>query len=318
MIPAVGAWPLVASAQQSTLPAIGFLSSFPLDTRPKFTGAFKKGLSEAGFTDGQNVAIDYSWAEAGQYDRLPAMAADLINRKVSVLFATPINAAVAAKKAASTTPVVFAIGSDPVEMHLVKTLNDPDGNGTGATFLSVELGRKRLEVLRDVIPKIASVALLVNPKNPTTPRQAKDMQTAATALGLQFRALNVNAQTNLEDTFATLVKERTDAVVVSADSAYWGLRDQLIASAAHHSLPTVYFAREFAAACGLISYNSDYADSIRQAGNYVGRILKGEKPGDLPVLQPTKFELVINLKTAKKLGLNVPQTLLATADEVIE
>ncbi len=315
---AVATWPLAARAQQTAMPVVGFLSSFPPDTRQEFTQAFRQGLNETGFTEGQNVTIEYRWGEAGQYDRLPRMAGDLIRRQVAVLFASPINAAVVAKDATSNTPVVFAIGSDPVEMRLVAALNRPGGNATGATFLSVELGRKRLELLRDLVPKIISVALLVNPNNPTTATQTKDMQTAATALGLKLQIVNISAQSNIENAFTTLVEQRADALVVSADSIFWELRDQLVASAARHSLPTVYFAREFAAAGGLISYNSDYADSIRQAGTYVGRILKGEKPADLPVLQPTKFALVLNLKTAKALGLTVPLIVQMTANEVIE
>ena len=311
-------WPLGARAQQAAKPVIGYLGSFPPDTREKFTQAFLHGLSEAGFIEGRNVTIEYRWAEADQYDRLPPMAADLIARRVDVLFASPINAAVAAKGATSTTPVVFAVGGDPVEMRLVATLNQPGGNATGATFLSVELGKKRVELLRNLLPKIGSVALLVNPKNPTTAMQTKDMQAATTALGLKFLVVNISAMNDFENALATVVQQGADALVVSADSLFWGLRDQLIGLAARRSLPAIYFAREFAAAGGLMSYNSDYADSIRQAGEYVGRILKGEKPADLPVLQPTKFELVINLNTAKALGITVPQALLVAADEVIE
>jgi putative tryptophan/tyrosine transport system substrate-binding protein len=311
-------WPLAARAQQSAMPVIGYLGSFPPDTRQKFTQAFQHGLSEAGFIEGRNVTIEYRWAEADQYDRLPGMVADLIARRVDVLFASPINAAVAAKDATSTTPVVFAVGGDPVEMRLVATLNQPGGNATGATFLSVELGKKRVELLRNLLPKIGSVALLANPKNPTTAMQTKDMQAATTALGLKFLVVNISAMTDFENALATVVQQGVDALVVSADSLFWSLRDQLIGLAARRSLPAIYFAREFAAAGGLMSYNSDYADSIRQAGEYVGRILKGEKPADLPVLQPTKFELVINLNTAKALGITVPQALLVAADEVIE
>jgi len=311
-------WPFAAHAQQSRMPVIGYLSSFPPDTRQKFTQAFQQGLHATDFIVGQNVTVEYRWAEAGQYDRLPAMAADLVDRGVAVLFASPINPAIAAKRATSTTPIVFAIGSDPVEMQLIASFNRPGGNATGATFLSVELGRKRLELLRDLVPKMASVAFLVNANNPTTPMQAKELQAAATALGCQLHVVNITAQSDLGKIFATLVQQRDGALAIGADPIFWDLRDQLIALAARHSLPAIYFAREFVAAGGLISYNSDFSDSIRQAGTYVGRILKGEKPADLPVLQPTKFELVVNLKTAKALGIVVPQTLLVTADEVIE
>lgn len=317
-VAAATAWPLGIRAQQASMPVIGYLSSFPSDTSKKFTQAFRDGLKESGFVEGDNVTIEYRLVDAAQYDRLPMEATDLIHQQVAVLFASPINAAMAAKRATTSTPIVFAVGSDPVDMRLVETLNQPGGNATGATFLSVELGNKRLELLRDIIPKIGSVAFLVNPENPTTATQTKDMRGAATTLGLKFRVVDISSAGDLEDVFAKLDQPRPDAVVVSADAIFWGLRDQLIALAARYSLPTVYFAREFVAAGGLVSYNSDYADSIRKAGTYVGLILKGEKPANLPVLQPTKFELVINLKTAKALGLTIPQTLQATADDVIE
>lgn len=315
---ASAAWPLAAKAQQSTVPVIGFLSSFPPDTRQKFSRAFQQGLQAADFIVGQNVTVEYRWAEVGEYDQLPAMAADLINRGVAVLFASPINAALAAKHATSATPIVFAIGSDPVEMGLAASLNRPGANATGVTFLSVELGRKRLELLRDLVPSLSSVAFLINPKNPTSAEQTKEIQAAAAVLGCQVHAVDVAPHSDLERIFATLAQAHDNALVVSADPIFWDLRDRLIALAARNSLPAVYFAREFAVAGGLISYNSDYADSIREAGTYAGRILKGEKPVDLPILQPTKFELVVNLKTAKMQGIAVPQTLLVAADEVIE
>jgi len=246
------------------------------------------------------------------------MAADLVGQRVDVLFASPLPAALAAKAATTTIPIVFAVGSDPVKTGLVLSLNRPGGNLTGATFLSVELGAKRLELLRDLVPKIASIGLLVNPNNPTAAVQTKDIQTATTALGLQLHVLHAASQSDFDSAFVTLVRQRTDALVVSADPFFLSHRDQLVALATRHSMPAIYYAREFAAAGGLISYASNFADSFRQAAIYVGRILKGGKPADLPVLQPTKFELVINLKTAKTLGLEVPPTLLARADEVIE
>jgi ABC-type uncharacterized transport system substrate-binding protein len=311
------AWPFAARAQQP-VPMIGYLSSFPADTNPKFAQAFLEGLKDAGFVDGRNVRIEYRWAEEGRYDQLPKMAADLVGQRVSVLFASPIPAALAAKAATATTPIVFAIGSDPVESGLVVSLNRPGGNVTGATFLSVELGAKRLELLRELVPKIASIALLVNPNNPNAAPQTKDMQAATSALGLHLDILSAGSQSDFADVFATLVRQRNDALVVSADPFFISHRGQLVELAMRRSMPAIYYAREFAAAGGLISYASSFAESFRQAATYVGRILKGEKPVDLPVQQPTKFELVINLRTVKTLGLTIPPSLLARADEVIE
>jgi putative tryptophan/tyrosine transport system substrate-binding protein len=315
---AAAAWPPAARAQQPAMPVVGYLSSFPAEINPKFTQAFRQGLNEGGFSEGRNVTIDYRWDEEGRYDRLPKMAADLVVRRVSVLFASPIPAALAAKAATATIPIVFAIGSDPVQTGLVDSLNRPGGNVTGATFLSVELGAKRLELLRDLVPKIVSIALLVNPNNPNAAVQTKEMQAATSALGLQLNVVNAASQSEFDNAFATLSRERTDALVVSADPFFFSHRDQLAALALRHSMPAIYYAREFAVAGGLISYASSFADSFRQAATYVGRILKGEKPADLPVLQPTKFELVINLIAAKAIGIEVPATLIARADEVIE
>jgi len=310
------AWPFPTRAQQS-MPVIGYLSSFPADTNPKFTQAFLRDLNDAGFVEGRNVAIEYRWSEEGRYDRLPMMAADLVGRGVTVLFASPIPAALAAKAETTTTPIVFAIGSDPIATGLVVSLNRPGGNVTGATFLSIELGAKRLELLRELMPKIASIALLVNPNNPNAAPQTRDMQ-ATTAAGLRLNILSAGSQSDFDNAFATLPPQRADALVVSADPFFMSHREQLTALAARHSMPAIYYAREFAAAGGLISYASSFTDSFRQAATYVGRILKGEKPANLPVMQPTKFELVINLKAAKALGLEIPPTLLAAADEVIE
>jgi ABC-type uncharacterized transport system substrate-binding protein len=315
---AVIARPLAVRAQQEALPLIGYLSNFPPDTNQKFAQAFLQGLNDERFVEGRNITIEYRLAARGHYDQLPMLAADLLRRKVAVLFASPINSALAAKAAATATPVVFAIGSDPVEMGLVASLSRPGGNATGATWLSVELGAKRLELLRELLPKISSIALLVNPKNPTTAIQAKDLRAATTALGLQLNIVSVGPETNFDNIIPILVRQHTDAVVVSADSLFFTHRDQLVRSAAHHSMPVMYFAREFVVAGGLISYATSYADSIRKAGTYVGRILKGEEPANLPVLEPTKFEFVLNLKTATALGLTVPPSMQVAADEVIE
>jgi putative tryptophan/tyrosine transport system substrate-binding protein len=315
---AAAAWPLVARAQQTTAPVIGYLSGWAAEASQKLTQAFRQGLNEAGFVEGRNVTIEYRFAEGGQSDQLSMMAADLIGRSVTVLFASPIAAALAAKAVTATTPIVFAIGSDPIEMGLVESMGRPGRNATGATFLSVELGAKRLELLHELVPKIASVGLLVNPNNPTSTMQTKDMQVATTALGLRLDIMSARSQSDFDSVFATLVRQRTDALVVSPDPVFLSHRDQLVALAMRHSMPTIYFSREFAVAGGLISYATSFADSFREAAAYVGRILKGEKVADLPVLQPTKFELVINLKTAKVLGLEVPLFMQQRADEIIE
>ncbi|TMK02592.1 MAG: ABC transporter substrate-binding protein [Alphaproteobacteria bacterium] len=316
---AAATWPLAARAQQSTVPVIGYLTTFLGDaTSRRFAEAFREGLKEQGFVEGQNVAVEYRSVEQGQYDQLRKMAADFVGRGIAVLFATPIPAAVAAKAATATTPIVFVIGSDPVEMGLVASLSRPGANATGATFFSVHLGAKRLELLRELAPSAASVALLVHPSNPTTARQIKDTQAAAAALRLQFATVSASSPGEFDKAFATLVEQRTNALMVSADSLFTSHSDQLVALAARHSIPTMYYAREFVAAGGLISYAANFADSYRQAGSYVARILKGEKAADLPVLQPTKFQLVINLKTAKALSLAIPPIMQMTADEVIE
>jgi putative ABC transport system substrate-binding protein len=308
--------PHAARAQQSAIPVIGFLSSYA--TNPHFIEAFRRGLGERGYVEGQNVAIEYRWVKEGRYDRLSTAAAELLDRRVAVIFAGPIPAALAAKAATATVPIVFAIGSDPVQSGLVGSLNRPGGNITGVGFLAVALGSKRLELLRNLAPKITTVALLVNPNNPNAEPQTKDTQLAAAALGLRLDVLKANSQDDLDLAFTTLVRHRAEALVVSADPFFINERARLVALATRHAVPTIYIVREFVTAGGLMSYGSNFADAHRQAGIYTARILKGEKPSDLPVVQSSKFELVINLKTATALGLTVPATLLALADEVIE
>jgi ABC-type uncharacterized transport system substrate-binding protein len=309
-------WPLAARAQQPAMPVIGFLSSFT--TNPRFVAAFRKGLGEAGYVEGKNVSIEYYWAEGGQYDRLPAVAADLVGRRVAVIVASPIPAALATKAATTTIPVVFAVGSDPIESGLVASLNQPGGNITGVGFLSVALGAKRLELLRDLVPKVTSIALLVNPNNANAEPQTKETKLAAARFGLEIDIITASSKADFDSAFATLVRQKAGALVVSVDPFFISQRDQLVERAARHAVPAIYYAREFTADGGLMSYGANFAVGYRQAGVYAGRILKGEKPGDLPVMLSDKFEFVINLKTAKALGVELPAKLLALADEVIE
>jgi len=310
------AWPEVARGQQPTTPVIGFLSSFT--TNPQFVAAFHRGLGEAGYVEGQNVAIEYHWVGEGEYGRLPAAAAELVHRRAAVIVASPIPAAVAAKAATRTIPIVFAVGSDPVEAGLVSSLNRPGGNITGIGFQSVALGAKRLELLRDLMPKLGSIAVLVNPRNPNANPQTTDMQSATAALGVRLDVLTAASKEELAIAFATLARRRPEALVVSADPFFISSRDLLVLLATRHAVPAIYYAREFAAAGGLMSYGTNFANAHREAGTYVARILKGEKPGDLPVMLSAKFELVINLNSATALGVDIPPTLLARADEVIE
>jgi putative ABC transport system substrate-binding protein len=309
------AWPLTARAQQRALPVIGYLSvGSPLATN---LGAFRKGLSEQGFTEGNNAVIEFRASE--QYDRLPALAAELVNRPVAVILTEGnFNAAHAAKTATSTTPVVFTLGADPVRLGLVASLNRPGGNLTGVIFLGNELEPKRLEILRVLVPQAATVAFLVNPTNSGNELSTRDMQAAAQRVRQQIIVLGAATADEIETAFARLLEQRAAGLVVSADAFFISRRDQIVALAARHAIPTVYFASQFATAGGLISYSDDRFESLRQAGIYVGRILKGEKAADLPVVQPSKYELIINLKTAKALGVTIPETLLATADEVIQ
>ena len=312
------AWPLAARAQQAGMPVVGTLFSVAASDWIDRMAGFHRGLGEAGFVEGRSVAFDYRWAE-GRSDRLPAMAADLIGRKVAVIVAAGSGAAVQAAMAATRTiPIVFMTGSDPVAAGYVAALNRPGGNVTGVTFLSVELEPKQLELLREVIPAATKIAVLVNPNNPTASQIDIQGAQAARRLGLEIVAVNGGTENDIEWAFATALQQRVAALQVAADGYLTSRREQIAALALRHRLPTIAATREVAAAGILMSYGTSVLDSYRQAGVYVGRILKGDKPADLPVMLPTKFELVINLKTARALGLEVPPTLLARADEVIE
>ncbi len=315
---AAAVWPIAAHAQQPALPVVGFLNSAsPIEWAP-FVEAFKNGLGEAGYIDGQNVAIEYRWAE-GQYDRLPALAAGLVGRKVSVLVATGGDVvAQAAKVATKTIPTVFSIGSDPVRLGLVASFNRPGGNATGVSVLTTSLGAKRLEILLQVVPKAGLIAMLVNPSNTISDEQIRDGEQAARVLGREIHILKASTEDDIERAFATLVQMQIGALIIGADPFFNSRRDQIVALAARYAVPTIYEFRQFVAAGGLMSYGTSLTDGYRQVGIYTGKILKGAKPTDLPVQQPTKFELVINLKTAKALNLAIPSSLLTTADDVIE
>jgi putative ABC transport system substrate-binding protein len=302
-------------AQQKAMPVIGYLAT---GSPGASLAAFHQGLSETGYVEGQNVAIEYRWAE-GHYDRLPAFAADLVGRKVDVIatIGGP-SAALAVKNATSTIPIVFIIGTDPVETGLVVSFARPGGNLTGFSIISAELMPKRFELLSEMVPQAAVIGLLVNPNNATAEPMMRDMQEAARTKGLQLHILKASTESEIDVAFATLVQLRAGALLVGNDPFFFSRRDQLVALAARHAVPAMYEWREFTAAGGLISYGTSLAGTFRQFGVYVGRILAGAKPADLPVEQPTRFELVVNLKTAKTLGLTVPPSILSRADEVIE
>ena len=312
------AWPAVARAQQGAMPVIGFLGAPAAAPYARYVDAVHQGLREAGYVEGRNVAFEYRWAD-GQYDRLPALAADLIARQVAVI--VPIGGVpptVAAKAATSTIPIVFNMAADPVELGLVASLNRPGGNITGVAMLAVKLETKRIELLHEFVPASALLAVLVNPRNPQVELQLQDVQTAARTIGQRILVLNASSEREIEAGFAALAREQAAALLVCADTYFASQPSLFAALTARHAVPAIYPWRSHADAGGLMSYGTSLLDAYRQAGIYAGRVLKGEKPGELPVMQAAKFEFVVNLKAAKALGLDLPATLLAIADEVIE
>ena len=311
------AWPLAVRAQQPAMPVIGFLAGQSRQGRAYLTAALKQGLSETGYIEGQNTGIEYRWAE-NQYNRLPELAVELLARKVAVIVAGPLPAALAAKAATADIPIVFAIGGDPVKSGLVASLNRPDGNVTGVSFFTTTLEPKRLELLQEVSPNVAVIAMLLNPKSLDYENQVRDVQTAARSIGQQIVILNASSEHDIENAFATIVQQRVGAVLIGSDPFFTDQRNQLVTLAAFHGVPAIYQWREFTEAGGLMSYGTSLTDAYRNVGIYVGRILKGTKSADLPVQQSTKVELVINLKTARALGLTFPLPLSGRADEVIE
>jgi putative tryptophan/tyrosine transport system substrate-binding protein len=316
---AAAAWPLTARAQQpGKLPTVGFVGSDSPDLYADRLRAFRLGLKSTGFIEGQNVAIEYRWAE-GRNDKLPALTADLVHRQVAVIVAPTTPSVLAAKATTEAIPIVFFVAGDPVDLGLVASLGRPNGNLTGATTLTLEVGPKWLQLLHEMVPNATSLALLINPTSPNLAEaQSRDLQAAARSRGLQLQVLHASSDSDFETAFENVARLRTGGLVISSDSFFFSRSDQLATLAARHAVPTIFGFREFVAAGGLMSYGGSLAESFRWVGVYTGRILKGEKPADLPVQQSTKIELFINLKTAQALGLEVPATLLTRADEVIE
>ena len=318
LLGATAAWPLTGQAQPSSVPVIGFLSARSPAESASDLHALRQGLGQVGYFEGKNVTIEYRWAE-GRYDRLPEFAAELARRQVAVIAATGGEPSpLAAKAATATIPIVCTLGGDAVAAGLVPQLNRPGGNITGVTIIGVEMGPKRVEFARDLVPKANTLAALINSKFPTGLSEALDMQNAAHSLGLHLSVLDATTGSEIDAAFAVLVRHKVDVLLINTDPFLLGQREQIVQLAARHKVPTIYFLREFVDAGGLMSYGPNIANGYRQAGIYVGRILKGEKAGDLPVVQPTRFELAINLRTARTLGLEIPTTLLMRADEVIE
>jgi putative ABC transport system substrate-binding protein len=317
LLSGAAAWPLAARVQQPAMPVVGFLYSGSPGTTSKELVIFRQALAEAGYVEGRTVAVEYRWAE-GQYDQLPALAAELVRRQVAVVVAVPIPAALAAKAATATIPIVFSAAGDPVKLGLVDSLARPGGNATGVNFFQAELGAKQLGLLRELLPTAPRIGLLVNPANANVEGVTKDVVAAASAIGVQIDVVGASDSREIEAAFATLVRNKAAALLVGADSFFFNRRLQLAILSARHVIPAVYFNREFAEAGGLMSYGTSLTEVYRQLGVYTGRILKGEKPAELPVVQSTMFEFVINLPTARALGLEIPPVLLARADEVIE
>jgi putative tryptophan/tyrosine transport system substrate-binding protein len=311
-------WPLAAHAQQATMPVVGWLSARSPSEAASVLQAFRQGLGQVGYFEGKNVTIEYRWAE-GRYDRLPALAAELVNRQVTVIAATGGEPSPLAAKAATTTiPIVCTLGGDPVATGLVASLSRPGGNITGTTIMAVEMGSKRLDLARQLVPSTTDVAMLINPTFPTASAEAREVQDAARSLGIHINLLNASTESEIDAGFATIVEQRNGALIIGTDPFLLGQRDQLVRLAARHTVLTIYFLREFVEAGGLLSYGPNIANGYRQAGVYTGLILNGANPAVLPIVRPTQFLLYLNIKTAKTLRLQIPPLLLALADEVIE